>query len=91
MHYNAPRKVAIIGGLRIPFCRAHTKYARLSNQDMLTAVLRGMVDKVQLNGVALGDVVAGAVIKHARDWNRARGGSPGPRPARATPRGPLPR
>jgi acetyl-CoA C-acetyltransferase len=72
MHYNAPRRVAIIGGLRIPFCRAHTKYAQLSNQDMLTAVLGGMVDKFQLNGVALGDVLAGAVIKHSRDWNLAR-------------------
>ncbi len=72
MHYNAPRRVAIIGGSRIPFCRAHTKYARLSNEDMLTVVLRSIVDKFQLNGVALGDVVAGAVIKHSRDWNLTR-------------------
>jgi len=72
MHYNAPRRVAIIGGLRIPFCRAHSKYARLTNQDMLTAVLRGIVDKFQLAGVTLGDVSAGAVIKHSRDWNLAR-------------------
>jgi len=72
MHYDAPRRVAIVGGLRIPFCRAHTKYARLSNQDMLTAVLSGLVEKYQLNGVALGDVLAGAVIKHSRDWNLAR-------------------
>ena len=72
MYYDAPRKVAIVGGLRIPFCRAHTKYARLSNQDMLTAVLSGLVDKFQLHGVALGDVSAGAVIKHSRDWNLAR-------------------
>lgn len=72
MHYNAPRRVAIVGGLRIPFCRAHSRYARLSNQDMLTAVLRGLVDKFELKGVALGDVSAGAVIKHSRDWNLAR-------------------
>jgi acetyl-CoA C-acetyltransferase len=72
MHYNAPRRVAIIGGLRIPFCRAHSKYARLSNQDMLTAVLAGIVDRFQLNGIALGDVSAGAVIKHSRDWNLTR-------------------
>lgn len=72
MHYNPPRRVAIIGGIRIPFCRAHTKYARLSNQDMLTAVLGGIVNKFHLNGVALGDVLAGAVIKHSRDWNLAR-------------------
>ncbi len=72
MHYDAPRKVAIVGGLRIPFCRAHTKYAQLSNQDMLTAVLSGLVEKFNLHGVALGDVSAGAVIKHSRDWNLAR-------------------
>jgi acetyl-CoA C-acetyltransferase len=72
MHYNAPRRVAIIGGLRIPFCRAHSKYARLTNQDMLTAVLGGIVDRFQLTGEALGDVSAGAVIKHSRDWNLAR-------------------
>jgi len=72
MYYNTPRRVAIVGGLRIPFCRAHTKYARLSNQDMLTAVLSGMVNKFNLNGVVLGDVAAGAVIKHSRDWNLTR-------------------
>ena len=56
------RRVAIIGGLRIPFCRAHTAYAEQSNQDMLTAVLKGMVDKYQLHGERLGDVSLGAVI-----------------------------
>lgn len=72
MYYQPPRKVAIIGGLRIPFCRAHTSYASLSNQDMLTSVLKGLVDKYSLQNVALGDVSAGAVIKHSRDWNLAR-------------------
>lgn len=72
MHYEAPRRVAIIGGLRIPFCRSHTAYARCSNQDMMTAVLRGLVDRFALKGVALGDVSLGAVIKHSRDWNLAR-------------------
>ncbi len=72
MFYKTPRRVAIIGGLRIPFCRAHTKYARLSNQDLLTAVLKGMVDRYELHGVVLGDVSAGAVIKHSRDWNLTR-------------------
>jgi acetyl-CoA C-acetyltransferase len=72
MHYNDTRRVAIVGGLRIPFCRAHTNYAECSNQDMMTAVLEGMVDKFQLAGVALGDVSLGAVIKHSRDWNLAR-------------------
>jgi acetyl-CoA C-acetyltransferase len=72
MQYNDTRRVAIVGGLRIPFCRAHTNYAQSSNQDMLTTVLSGMVEKFQLGGVALGDVSAGAVIKHSRDWNLAR-------------------
>ena len=72
MHYQGPRRVAIIGGLRIPFCRAHTNYARCSNQDMMTAALSGLVEKFQLQGVQLGDVSLGAVIKHSRDWNLAR-------------------
>lgn len=72
MHYQAPRKVAIIGGVRIPFCRAHAQFAKLSNLDMLTAVLQGLVEQFGLNGVRLGDVSAGAVIKHSRDWNLAR-------------------
>ena len=72
MHYEGPRRVAIVGGLRIPFCRAHTHYARSSNQDMMTAALKGIVEKYELNGVRLGDVSLGAVIKHSRDWNLAR-------------------
>lgn len=72
MNYSSPRRVAIVGGLRIPFARAHTAYARCSNQDMMTAVLRGIVDKFNLQGAALGDVSAGAVIKHSRDWNLTR-------------------
>lgn len=67
-----PRRVAIIGGTRIPFCRSHTAYARHSNQDMLTASLRGLVDKYDLRGETLGDVSLGAVIKHSRDYNLAR-------------------
>lgn len=72
MHYQGPRRVAIVGGLRIPFCRAHTNYARCSNQDMMTAALKSLVEKYRLNGVQLGDVSLGAVIKHSRDWNLAR-------------------
>lgn len=72
MHFQPPRRVAIVGGRRIPFCRAHTDFANCSNQDMLTAVLRDLVQKFNLAGVALGDVSAGAVIKHSRDWNLAR-------------------
>jgi acetyl-CoA C-acetyltransferase len=67
-----PRRVAIVGGVRIPFCRAHTAYARASNQDMMTAVLRALVARHRLEGERLGDVSLGAVIKHSRDWNLAR-------------------
>ena len=72
MHYQATRRVAIVGALRIPFCRAHTNYAEYSNQDMMTAVLQGLVAKYRLTGERLGDVSLGAVIKHSRDWNLAR-------------------
>ena len=72
MHYQPTRRVAIIGGLRIPFCRAHTNYAEASNQDMMTAVLKGLVGRYRLEGQRLGDVSLGAVMKHSRDWNLAR-------------------
>jgi acetyl-CoA C-acetyltransferase len=72
MHNQTARRVAIIGGLRIPFCRAHTHYAGRSNQDMMTAVLKGLADRYQLTGQRLGDVSLGAVMKHANDWNLAR-------------------
>ncbi len=72
MHYREPRRVAIIGGTRIPFCRSYTAYAEQSNQDMMTAALNGLVSKYNLKGEKLGDVSLGAVIKHSRDWNLAR-------------------
>jgi acetyl-CoA C-acetyltransferase len=72
MHYQPTRRVAIVGSLRIPFCRAHTNYAERSNQDMMTAVLKGLVDRYRLGGEQLGDVSLGAVMKHSRDWNLAR-------------------
>ena len=72
MHFKEPRRVAIVGGLRIPFARAQTNYANCSNQDMMTSVLKSMVEKYGLEGVPLGDVSLGAVIKHSRDWNLAR-------------------
>jgi acetyl-CoA C-acetyltransferase len=72
MHYQPTRRVAIIGGLRIPFCRANTQYAEVSNQEMTTAVLKGLVARYRLEGQRLGDVSLGAVIKHSRDWNLAR-------------------
>ncbi len=72
MHYSAPRRVAIIGGRRIPFCRANTSYTRQSNQDLMTASLQALVDAYRLGGERLGDVALGAVMKHSRDWNLAR-------------------
>ena len=66
------RKVAILGGARIPFARNNTAYVTRSNQDMLTAALKGLVDKFQLHGERLGEVAAGAVLKHSRDFNLAR-------------------
>ena len=66
------RKVAVIGGARIPFARNNTAYATRSNQDMLTATLKGLVDKYQLHGERLGEVAAGAVLKHSRDFNLTR-------------------
>jgi acetyl-CoA C-acetyltransferase len=66
------RRVAIIGGSRIPFARAHGAYANTGNQEMLTAALRGVVDKYQLTGKRLGDVVGGAVLKHSKDFNLVR-------------------
>jgi len=72
MHYTAPRRVAIIGGRRIPFCRANTNYVHQSNQDLMTATLQAVVDAFRLSGERLGDVALGAVIKHSRDWNLAR-------------------
>jgi acetyl-CoA C-acetyltransferase len=72
MRNQNSRRVAVIGGIRIPFCRAHTAYARCSNQDMMTAVLQALVAKYGLRNQRLGDVSLGAVIKHSRDWNLAR-------------------
>ncbi len=72
MHYNPPRRVAIIGGRRIPFCRANTNYVGQSNQDLMTATLQALVDAFRLSGERLGDVSLGAVMKHSRDWNLAR-------------------
>src|SRR5215475_13267322 len=68
----AVRRVAIIGGVRIPFARSYTAYAKASNQDMLTAAFRGVVERYKLQGQRLGDAAAGAVIKHPRDYNLVR-------------------
>jgi acetyl-CoA C-acetyltransferase len=69
---SSPRRVAVIGGVRIPFARAHGAYASVGNQQMLTAALKAVVDRFALKGARLGDVVAGAVMKHSSQWNLAR-------------------
>ena len=66
------RRVAILGGNRIPFARSNTVYAKASNHEMLTATLQGLVDRFNLHGERLGDVAAGAVMKHSRDFNLVR-------------------
>ena len=70
--HDLPRPVAIVGGLRIPFARSHGAYAELSSQALLTAALRALVNRYGLAGKAVGEVVAGAVLKHAHDWNLTR-------------------
>jgi acetyl-CoA C-acetyltransferase len=67
-----PRKAAILGGIRIPFARSYTAYNDLSNLDMLSAVLKALVERFALRGQVLGEVAAGAVIKHSRDAGMAR-------------------
>ena len=67
-----PRRAAIVGGVRLPFARAHTAYNEAGNQDMLTAAFKGLVSRFGLERQRLGEVAAGAVIKHSRDWNLAR-------------------
>jgi acetyl-CoA C-acetyltransferase len=67
------RRVAIIGGARIPFARSDGPYATASNQEMLTAALDALVERYGLTEPgAVGEFVAGAVLKHSRDFNLAR-------------------
>lgn len=66
------RRVAIIGGNRIPFARSNGAYFKASNIDMLTAALNGLVERFSLQGMRLGEVAAGAVLKHSRDFNMTR-------------------
>ena len=69
---ESTRRVAIIGGNRIPFVRSHTSYKDASNFDMLSASLQGLVKRFDLEGERLGEVAAGAVMKHTKDFNLAR-------------------
>ncbi len=72
MSQNTVRRVAIIGGNRIPFARSNGAYFTASNIDMFTAALNGLVERFNLQGQRLGEVVAGAVLKHSRDFNMTR-------------------
>ncbi|WP_306581736.1 acetyl-CoA C-acetyltransferase [Dokdonella sp.] len=69
---QVPRRVGIVGGVRIPFCRKNTAYAEVGNFGMAVKVLGALVERFGLHGQELGEVAFGAVIKHASDWNLAR-------------------
>ena len=66
------RRVAVLGGNRIPFARSDGAYASASNQDMFTAALGGLIDRFGLAGEKLDAVIGGAVLKHSRDFNLIR-------------------
>lgn len=82
---GSTRRVAILGGNRIPFARSNGAYATASNQTMLTTALEGLVERYRLHGLRLGEVVAGAVLKHSRDMNLSRECVLGSRLSPATP------
>jgi acetyl-CoA C-acetyltransferase len=69
---NTTRRVAVLGGNRIPFARSDGAYANASNQDMFTAVLDGLAERFDLKGETLDAVIGGAVLKHSRDFNLMR-------------------
>ena len=69
---STAQRVAILGGVRTPFARAHGAYSGTDNQELLTAALRALVERFHLQGERLGDVIAGAVIKHTKDYNLTR-------------------
>src|SRR5450830_1676440 len=69
---RVPRRAVVVGGNRIPFARAGGAYAHVSNRDLLTAALDGLVARFGLAGERVGDVVGGAVLKHSRDFNLTR-------------------
>ena len=81
----SPRRVAVLGGNRIPFARSNSVYADASNQDMLTAAIDGLAVRFGLEGERLGEVVAGAVLKHSRDFNLTRESVLGSKLAPETP------
>jgi acetyl-CoA C-acetyltransferase len=73
MNYSKSNKrVAIIGANRIPFARHMSVYSTASNQDMMVAALNGLIEKCKLQGLQLGEVAGGAVVKHSREFNLMR-------------------
>jgi acetyl-CoA C-acetyltransferase len=73
MSYGQPsRRVAVVGANRIAFARNNTAYTNSSNQDMMTAALRGLIDRCKIQGEVIGEVAGGAVLKHSRDFNLIR-------------------
>lgn len=79
------RRVAVVGGVRIPFCRSGTLYTDLSNLDMMTAALAGVVDRYKLEATHIGEVAGGAVVTHSKDFNLAREAVLGTSLAASTP------
>src|SRR3954469_19715968 len=79
------RRVAVLGGNRIPFARSNRAYADASNQEMLTAAIDGLVSRFGLEGERVGEVVGGAVLKHSRDFNLVRESVLGSKLAPETP------
>src|SRR3954451_9946743 len=69
---TSPRHAAVVGGNRLPFARANGPYATESNQAMLTAAIDGLAARFSLGGERVDEVGAGAVLKHARDFNLTR-------------------
>jgi acetyl-CoA C-acetyltransferase len=79
------RRVAVLGGNRIPFARSNSTYSHASNQDLLTAALDGLIDRFGLQGERLGEVAGGAVLKHSHDRDLTRESVLGTRLAPETP------
>jgi len=79
------RRVAVIGGARIPFCRSNTLYADQSNLDLMTGALNALVDRYNLKNLHIDEVVGGAVITHSKDFNLAREAVLGTRLKPSTP------
>ena len=69
---STARRVAILGGVRIPFCRNNTAYFDVGNLGMSIKTLGALVEKFGLQGEQLGEVAMGAVLKHSSDWNLSR-------------------